>query len=429
MGLNIPVVSTTPGPQYAQDVNSSLNKLDQHNHTPGQGVPIPTAALNINASLGMNNFGLLNASLINLASQALPPISGSIYRNNDDLYYVDGTGANVRITQGGAVAVSGAVGFSGLPFGTASASYDNLNQSFIFQSATNTAANVDCGSVLLREISSGANAVTVSSPPALAADYTIRMPSALPLATSAVLLTAAGDLTTSGTASSLSVGTLDVTTLNVLTAETIKNNSGLLEFRDATGVTQFASLTGSSSGLSLNLPDTADNYTFKVNNVTKGVIDNNGVDAQYLTHSNYVVSDIITSSLSSYSEPGEPVVGSVLFTSTQPNQRVILQFGPRTDIIINAYRQPAGYGSSNYIDTGGWRIEIAGPDGFTDVTRYGHLPPPGVNFAVTMDTRVIVLGNIGLYGFNLRPHRSRTTLNEYGWNIQNHRMYIFGMYG
>lgn len=195
MGLNIPVVSTTTGPQYAQDVNSSLSKLDAHNHTSGQGVQVPSAGININANLPMNNHGLLNASIINLASQALPPASGTVYRNNDDLYYVDGTGANVRITQGGAVAVSGAVGFSGLPFGTASASYNNLTQTFIFQSATNTSANVDCGSVILREVVSSANGVTLASPLALAGNYTMYMPPSLPAVNSYLQLSPAGAVT------------------------------------------------------------------------------------------------------------------------------------------------------------------------------------------------------------------------------------------
>lgn len=194
MNLNVPAVATTQGPQYAEDINSSLNKIDAHNHTSGQGLQIPTAGLNIDSNLSLNNFGITNASRIGLVSQNVPPAGGSVYRNNDDLYYVDGTGANVRITQGGAVAVSGAVGFSGLPFGTAGASYNNLNQSFVFQSATNTAANLDCGSVTLREVVASANGVTLASPLVLAASYTMYMPSALPIANSYLELSPAGNV-------------------------------------------------------------------------------------------------------------------------------------------------------------------------------------------------------------------------------------------
>lgn len=196
MGLTVPVVSSTSGPQYAEDVNASLNKLDQHNHTSGQGVQIPTNGLNINASLAMNNYGLLNTQLVNLQAQASVSPSGTVFRISDDLYYKDGSGNNVRITQGGAVAVSGAVGFSGLPFGTASASYNSANQTFRFQSATNTPANIDCGSVILRQVTTSPNGITLSSPLGLAANYTLTMPSALPASNSFLQVTNTGSVTT-----------------------------------------------------------------------------------------------------------------------------------------------------------------------------------------------------------------------------------------
>ena len=282
MGLNVPVVSTTPGPQYAQNVNASLSKIDTHNHTSGQGVQVPTAGLNINSNLPMNSFGLTNASIVNFVSSLLPANNGTLYRNTNDLYFKDGAGNNVRITLNGSVNVSGAVGFTGLPFGTASASYNNSNQTFVFESATNTAANVDCGSVTLREVVAGAKGVTLSSPLALANDYTMRMPPALPINTEALLVSSTGSITAGGTANSLTATTVTGTNVNVLNALAIKNNSGILQFRDAADAVQFCAITGSSSGLSLNLPDTADSYTFNVNGVPKAVIDNSGIDAQYL---------------------------------------------------------------------------------------------------------------------------------------------------
>lgn len=282
MGLNVPVVSTTPGPQYAQDVNASLNKVDTHNHTSGQGVQVPTAGLNINANLPMNTFGLSNASIIGLVSSALPATNGTLYRNTDDLYFKDGAGNNVRITQGGSVAVSGAVGFTGLPFGTAGASYVNGTQTFVFQSATNTAANVDCGSVTLREVVASANGVTLASPLALAGDYTLRMPPALPINTEALLVSSTGNITAGGTANSLTATTITGTNTNVLNTLSVKNDTGLLQFRNTADAVQFASITGSSSGLTFNLPDTADSYTFNVNGVPKGVINNNGVEGEYI---------------------------------------------------------------------------------------------------------------------------------------------------
>lgn len=195
MNLNIPVVATTPGPQYAQEVNSSLNKIDIHNHTSGQGVQIPSSGLNINANISMNSNGLSNASIIGLVSSSLPATNGAIYRNNDDLYFRDGAGNNVRITQGGVVAVSGAVGFSGLPFGTAGASYDNITQSFIFESATNTPANIDVGSITIREVTASPNGITLSSPAGLGSSYSMTLPSGNPVANSFLMVGPTGTIT------------------------------------------------------------------------------------------------------------------------------------------------------------------------------------------------------------------------------------------
>lgn len=60
------------------------------------------------------------------------------------------------------------------------------------------------------------------------------------------------------------------------------DNNAIVQFKSNDDATVYASATSSDSGLTLNLPDTADSYTFKVNDVTKAVIDDNGVDAQYL---------------------------------------------------------------------------------------------------------------------------------------------------
>jgi hypothetical protein len=91
-----------------------------------------------------------------------------LYVIGADLYYNDANGNQVRITQSGSV--TGATGtITGLPSGTASAAYNSIiDETFIFQSASNTAANIDGGSVILiREVAANANAVTISSPTAL----------------------------------------------------------------------------------------------------------------------------------------------------------------------------------------------------------------------------------------------------------------------
>jgi len=60
------------------------------------------------------------------------------------------------------------------------------------------------------------------------------------------------------------------------------DNNAIVQFKSNDDATVYASATSSDSGLVLNLPDTADSYTFKVNDVTKAVIDDSGVDGQYV---------------------------------------------------------------------------------------------------------------------------------------------------
>jgi len=59
------------------------------------------------------------------------------------------------------------------------------------------------------------------------------------------------------------------------------DNNAIVQFKSNDDATVYASATSSPSGLTFNLPDTADSYTFQVNGVTKAVINNNGIDSQY----------------------------------------------------------------------------------------------------------------------------------------------------
>lgn len=181
MNLPIPVPSQTGGPQYALDEQSCFQQIDSHNHTPGQGIAIPLNALNINQNLDMSALSVTNLKSISFLNQAISPGSSSLYMLGNDLYWTDGSGAfNVQITSGNAVAVSGAIGFSGLPSGTASAAYLSLTGTFRFQSATNTGATLDVGPIKLRNTTVSSNAVTLTPPNPLPSNYSLTFPSALP---------------------------------------------------------------------------------------------------------------------------------------------------------------------------------------------------------------------------------------------------------
>jgi len=191
MGLTIPVPTTTPGPQYAQEIQQNFNLIDSHNHTSGQGSPIPLNALTIAQNLNMNAYSVTNLKSTALVNQvSAPSENGSVYMSGDNLYWKDGTGAyNVQITNGNSLA--GAAGtISGLPFGTASAAYLSGSGTFRFQSATNVGADVDCRTVTLRNNVVSSFGMQVL-PPSLAANLQVTLP-LVPASTKIVAMDSAG---------------------------------------------------------------------------------------------------------------------------------------------------------------------------------------------------------------------------------------------
>jgi hypothetical protein len=175
MGLILPVVGQEPGPTWASDQNASGVIIDQHNHTSGQGVQIPTAGLNINTDLpfNSNNATLLNSvRWNNLAS----PLSGSApnltcgYVAAGELYYNDASGNQVQITKAGSVNATS----SGISSGTATASF--VGGVLVVDSNTNTPANIQGGSILLGNIVANSNYATVNPPSALGANYSLTVP-------------------------------------------------------------------------------------------------------------------------------------------------------------------------------------------------------------------------------------------------------------
>lgn len=184
MNLILPTPGVDPGPDYAQENNTSFTSIDSHDHTPGKGVPITPSGLSITIDLDFLQHNAVNLRAARFVPQtslipAVAPDLNEVYVQGVDLYYIDGNGNNVRITQGGSV--TGATGtITGLPSGTAGAAYSSIAKTFIFSSATGVPANLDAGSVLLRDLTTPTNAVTLAAPNSLAASYTLTMPPSLP---------------------------------------------------------------------------------------------------------------------------------------------------------------------------------------------------------------------------------------------------------
>lgn len=153
MALDLPVVSTTIGPTWATMLNTALTTLDAHDHTSGKGVQIPTSGLNINASLEFNSNSAVELTFIGLESQGSAPSTNlSVYVDgSNDLYYVNGSGTSVQITDG-----SGLVSSS-----SALVTYKAITTTpyTVLSSDTNKALVIDTSSAKTLNLPTAANAM------------------------------------------------------------------------------------------------------------------------------------------------------------------------------------------------------------------------------------------------------------------------------
>lgn len=110
LGLDLPTVSVTIGPDWANAVNAAFEVIDSHDHTSNKGARIPSAGLNINAELDFNTNSIANLSQLKLISNngilSGATNANSTYVANGDLYYTNSSGTAVQITSGGSVVTS-----------------------------------------------------------------------------------------------------------------------------------------------------------------------------------------------------------------------------------------------------------------------------------------------------------------------------------
>ncbi len=193
MGMQIPIVGQETGPQWATDLNQCLTVIDQHDHASGNGVQITPAGININTSLPMGDNALTNTAAIVLTAQSSYSTNKSLYVIGNEVYYRDGAGNQVQITNGGSVN-AGAGSITGLPSGTASVTFTSLDGKYTFLQATSTAADIDIASVYMRNSTPNSTfALTLSPPAALASNYTVTLP-ALPVSTKIMTMDTSGNI-------------------------------------------------------------------------------------------------------------------------------------------------------------------------------------------------------------------------------------------
>ena len=198
MNLPIPVVGLDPAPDYAENINSCQTIIDGHNHSIGSGVQITPAGLNISSDLSFISNNAVSLRSIRWTAQgsllSLPSDLNCAYVSGVDLYYNDGNGNQIRLTQSGSI-----VGTSGSITGLvspATASYVSGSETFVWQSDVNKPANLDAGYLILRNNVASSFGLTLEPPGAMGSNFTITLPS-LPVSQSFLSIDASGNILTS----------------------------------------------------------------------------------------------------------------------------------------------------------------------------------------------------------------------------------------
>lgn len=238
MFLTEPAVGVTLSPGWALLLNANFQVIDQHNHTNGQGVPIPPAGLNINSDLSFqgNNLLAVNSLVYNGAVSGIPAVL-STYTDGTDLFYKDVHGNAIKLTTGGspASATGNIQGLPSTPTGGASLTWINATSTFDFtRDSGAVGANVEMGTLVLRYPGSyptptGTNFVALEVPAAISAGYAMKMPLALPGSQKFMTLDAAGNIAAPWSVDNSTVEIASGTTLRVkangITSNELATNS------------------------------------------------------------------------------------------------------------------------------------------------------------------------------------------------------------
>lgn len=133
MNLDLPVVSTTLGPEWATKVNAAFETVDSHDHSSGKGTKVTAAGLNINADLDIQSNKLFNLTASQYVS-AGSPLSGATNANSvnvssGNLYFTNGSGVSIQITSGGSIVSS--------PGSVESLQFDTVNTNLVIGPSDN----------------------------------------------------------------------------------------------------------------------------------------------------------------------------------------------------------------------------------------------------------------------------------------------------
>ncbi len=185
---NMGIILATPGGDsgsWDDKINAGFGLVDAHDHTPGKGVQIPTAALSIDDDLPFGGFGATGVGRVAFnAVTALVAGSKTLFVSSSDneLYWRTNSGTNVKLTSGASINTTLVGGIVGdyTSVGAALA-FDDANKRYTFKDQSAKWARLASGPVRIFEYNTTESVyVEQTVDAALAASYTVTWPAALP---------------------------------------------------------------------------------------------------------------------------------------------------------------------------------------------------------------------------------------------------------
>lgn len=203
----IPTVSVTAGPTYATQINAAISELRAT-----VDAKVTPAGMDINANLSFLSGGTYSAAIdlgrVNFQNRASTIAAASnpvaLFAANGELYYNDNSSRQIQVTNAGALNLSATGGITGSGYGSAGVevNWNTANTEYRFKSGSGADdfAHIKANDLLLNDGSG--NFIRFASP-AIASDYTVTWPTAVPASTLPVLMASDGTLSASGTLANL----------------------------------------------------------------------------------------------------------------------------------------------------------------------------------------------------------------------------------
>lgn len=201
----IPTVSTTAGPDYAEQVNACLEEIRDT-----LDAKVTPTGFDMDSDLSFESSGTSYAAVdlerTNYENKLVAISAGtypmSVYVVDGELYYNDNDGNQVQITSGGSlnIAVSGGITGSGYGSSGVEVNWAVGDSAYKLKSGASSYAHVWLNDVYLND--GDTNFIRLAAP-AITADYTVTFPTAVPASELPVTMNGSGTLATNGTLANL----------------------------------------------------------------------------------------------------------------------------------------------------------------------------------------------------------------------------------